>query len=455
MQLTSFSPRKRFKLFEKVVMIHSIVSPDRVVLVDEDGTQRTFEVATLLIHYQSRNLKGLNSEVTEPTTAHVSVAMRLAEDVSEAAKMRGYARRLYLSAIEREGARLHPDNEVLHLALESVRDTLGEPRVPSIATIRRWQSQARRQGGDPASLIPYFERRGGPGKQRMSTTVKRAVDAVIDNLYLTTERLSASKAYSVLEGQLEERNRWAPQKEQLKVPSYSTFRRRIAQRGAFEVDAARQGAVHALTSYRSTGRNTEVYGLNECWEIDHTWLNLFVIDNENGLGLGRPRFTAIVDHFSRAVMGFDVDFTGTSAQAALNCLKQAILPKTYLREQYPEVQSDWPSHGVPLILKCDNGAEFHSQSLRQTCFELGIDVAYCPLKKPWYKGRIERFFRTFNEWALTSLPGASGSSIKERPAGYDPSKGAVMDLHTLRRHLHMWIVDQYMHHDHGGCHESI
>lgn len=91
---------------------------DRVVLVDEDGTQRTFEVATLLIHYQSRNLKGLNSEVTEPTTAHVSVAMRLAEDVSEAAKMRGYARRLYLSAIEREGARLHPDNEVLHLALE-------------------------------------------------------------------------------------------------------------------------------------------------------------------------------------------------------------------------------------------------------------------------------------------------------------------------------------------------
>lgn len=188
------------------------------------------------------------------------------------------------------------------------------------------------------------------------------------------------------------------------MPSYSTFRRRIAQRGAFEVDAARQGAVHALTSYRSTGRNTEVYGLNECWEIDHTWLNLFVIDNENGLGLGRPRFTAIVDHFSRAVMGFDVDFTGTSAQAALNCLKQAILPKTYLREQYPEVQSDWPSHGVPLILKCDNGAEFHSQSLRQTCFELGIDVAYCPLKNLGTRVASSDFFGlSTNGRSLASL----------------------------------------------------
>lgn len=450
MQLTSFTPNKRFTLFEKVFTIRSIIRPDRVVLVDDEGSERVFEMATLLIHYQSRNLRGLKNERGVPPLQKVCVAMRLAADVSEAAKMRGYTRKCYLQAIEREGVHLHPHSEPLRCVLERVRSSLGESRAPSISTLRRWQSQLRRQGDDPSSLIPYFERRGGPGKQRMSDAVKRTIDAVIDNFYLTTERYSTRKAFAFLEGELLERNLWLPASERMKVPSYATFLRSIRRRSGFEVTAAREGSLQALATYRSSGRNTELHGLNECWEMDHTWLDLFIIDDATGLPLGRPRLTVIVDHFSRAVMGFDVDFTGASSQATLNCLKHAISPKTYMREQYPEVVGEWPMYGIPLILKCDNGPEFHSDSLKQACVELGINLKYCPLKKPWYKARIERFFRTFNEWALTGIPGATGSTAHHRRSHYDPSAAAVMTLQDLRKHLHMWIVDQYLVNPHRG-----
>ncbi|WP_019657954.1 DDE-type integrase/transposase/recombinase [Variovorax atrisoli] len=450
MQLTSFTPNKQFRLFLKVVTVRSIIDADRVMLSDEDGNVRPWEIATLHIHYRSGNLKGIKSERPEAREHKVTVAIRLADDVSEVAKRQGYARQQYLEAIEREGLSMRARSEPLDAVLEAVRRRLGQPRAPSVSTLKRWRAQVRSQGDDPAAFMPYFERRGGPGKQRMSPEVKQALNAVLDNFYLTTERYSIKLAYQVFEGGLLEKNKWRPKDQLLRIPSYSTFLRCLRRRPGFEVTAARLGAKHALSTFRSVAKNTEIYGLNECWEIDHTMLDLFVVDEVSGLVLGRPRLTMIIDHFSRAIMGFDVGFSGASSQAALDCLRHAILPKTYLRKDYPEVQGDWPCHGIPMVLKCDNGPEFHSHSFRQACFELGIDLQYCPVKEPRYKARIERLFRTFNESALTGLPGATGSHFYQRTKDSDPAAEALIDLRELRKRLHCWVVDFYMTRGHRG-----
>ncbi|MFM9928155.1 DDE-type integrase/transposase/recombinase [Variovorax sp. H27-G14] len=450
MQLTSFTPNRQFVLFQKVITIRSIIDADRMILADEEGNERLWEIATLHIHYRAGNLKGIKSARRETQERKVCVAVRLAGDVSEAAKMQGYARQQYLRAIERAGLRVRSDSVALREVLEAVRQMLGERRAPSLSTLNRWRARLSAQGGDPAACLPYFERRGGPGKQRMRDEVKQALNAVLDNFYLTTERYSINAAYKVFEGELLEKNKWRPQQHALTIPSYSTFVRCLRRRSGFDVVAAREGAVHALSVFRSSGRNTEMHGLNECWEIDHTTLDLFVVDEESGLPLGRPRVTMAIEHYSRSVMGFDIGFSGTSAQATLDCLKHAILPKSYLREKYPDVQGDWPCHGIPMVLKCDNGPEFHSHSLKQACFELGIDLQYCPIKSPWYKARVERFFRTFSTQALMGLPGATGSHFYTRPKDYDPAAGALIDLKQLQRLLHLWVVDVYMARDHRG-----
>jgi putative transposase len=85
------------------------------------------------------------------------------------------------------------------------------------------------------------------------------------------------------------------------------------------------------------------------------------------------------------------------------------------------------------------------------CF--GIIVQFCPRRKPWYKGKIERFFGTLNSGLLVDMKGKTFSSVMLK-GDYDPAKHAVMTLQTLRRVLHTWIVDIYHQENHAGLSDS-
>jgi len=39
------------------------------------------------------------------------------------------------------------------------------------------------------------------------------------------------------------------------------------------------------------------------WEIDHTLLDVLLVDDETGLIIGRPYITVVLDKFSRMIMG--------------------------------------------------------------------------------------------------------------------------------------------------------
>lgn len=445
MQQISFSPNNRVLLFRQPYQIVSISNRMELVLRDEHGAEKTWELETLIGHY----LQG-NCRVTQRTTTQIGaeparrITTRSISEASEIAKAEAYARREYLSAIEHEGVSLSNDSARLRRVVDGVTQRLGRAKCPSRSSLKNWQRRQRRMGDDPAALVPAFSGRGGPGKCRFSRQAQADMNAVIDNYYLVEGQTSAATAYTHLEGRIAERNQWLPTHAQEPIPSYPTFLRMIHRRDGYVVAAARYGAREADRRYRSTGKNTESYGFNECWEIDHTAIDLFVVDPRTGLPLGRPRFTACIDSFTRCIMGFDLDFTGTTTQAVLSCLKHAILPKSYVRDRYPQVQGEWPCFGIPRVLKCDNGPEFHSQSLRDACLDLGITLQYCPTKKPWFKGRIERFFRTFNEHALAGLPGATGSHLYNRGERTNPANDAVISRKALMEYLHIWIVDVYL-----------
>jgi putative transposase len=84
--------------------------------------------------------------------------------------------------------------------------------------------------------------------------------------------------------------------------------------------------------------------------------------------------------------------------------------------------------------------EFHSSALSDACFELGIELQFCPVRSPWFKGRVERRFGILNLNALTSMPGATGTDLQRRK---DLEKGnlPVIDLELMNTLLHIWIVD--------------
>jgi len=127
----------------------------------------------------------------------------------------------------------------------------------------------------------------------------------------------------------------------------------------------------------------------------------------------------------------------------------AFMPKTELKEQFPSIQNNWHAHGVMRELVVDNGQEFHSTSLENACFSLGIEIHYSARKTPWYKGKIERFLGTLNRAIAHGAPGTTFSNIFEKE-DYNPEKFAIVRYKTLKEIANMWVVDVYHQKVHRG-----
>lgn len=450
MQRISFTPDREVKLFDKVCRVES-VSDQEVVLVRPSGARSTYSLHTLLAHSYAGNLKSC------PQTK----ARRAGEVMLK--PRRSGALLLDLSAKQREAARLRwrllqsigddvpirRGDKQLEAFVEEAAKDLGMPRAPSLPALIRWRRELSRGGHSPQSLAPRYDRRGGKGQLRFDAEVKRELDAVIENFYLTPDGESAKAAYDIFEARLLEQNRWRAAADQLKIPSYSTFLRRIYQYDAYDITAAREGARAAGIKYRHSSLNSELHGFNECWEVDHAKMDILIVDPRSSQVVARPWLTVMIEHRTRSIMGFHISMGGGSTQSVLSCLRHSIRPKTYLKELSPEVQGEWPCFGMPLVVKCDNGPEFHSHTLKAVGEELGIEFIFCPTKKPWFKARVERFFGTLTRGLLQRLPGATGHTTKARKDVGDANL-PVIDLQLLMRLLHVWIVDEYMVANHRG-----
>ena len=46
----------------------------------------------------------------------------------------------------------------------------------------------------------------------------------------------------------------------------------------------------------------------------------------------------------------------------MQCMSHAIVTKDYLKADYPNVENDWDTYGLPEVIVDDNGKEFYSNS---------------------------------------------------------------------------------------------
>src|SRR5260370_5936221 len=166
---------------------------------------------------------------------------------------------------------------------------------------------------------------------------------------------------------------------------------------AFDKHAARYGHQSAVKAFRSVLGNRVTEAPLQRAEIDHTILDLLVVDDVRSLPLGRPYVTACIDHYTRCILGIHISFSPPSYHSVAQCLKHAFLPKVTLRQEYPDIKHEWQAHGVMSELVIDNGMEFHSKNLEKACFSLGIEMHYSARNVPCFKGTIERWFLEVHE----------------------------------------------------------
>lgn len=356
-------------------------------------------------------------------------------------------RRAYVDALHAQN-RINHTKMDLHALTTRVAERIGDAHPPSVTTLYRWIHRLQQSDGDLRALIPNFGARGGHAP-RLADAVLELLESTIQRVYLDRQRRPIRAVHDALLIQIAQANATRPADQQLATPSYATVRRYVRSLPCYEVDQARYGREYARKKFRHSGVTPQVTYLLERTEIDHTPLNLFVIDEETLQVLGRPYVTWMIDCSTRMICGFYVSFGPPSIDAVFRCLKHAIERKDYVRERYPDIVNDWPTYGIPILAVVDNGLEFHAKDLLRATYELGINYQFCPPRTPWFKPMVERSLRALAEQFAHLLPGTSFASWVDR-YGYDPLTEGVVTMSELTHALHVWIIDVYAQSYHRG-----
>ena len=416
------------------------VTPQKQVILERSSDSYTMIVdyEHLLAAYQ----QGQISFVAESDqVVEAKMFSRPITDMPEKLQQQVKRRKHYIDRLTEFGTPTFYKDFIDKVILEAAK-AIGDKQPPSMITLYRWYKKYI-STQDVRVLIPRFDRRG---RLKMSesnyshTLLISTVEAAYKRSPQTTTKTIYNDYINFLA--LENQKRLPVQK--LHVPSERTIRRKLASLGAYELVKLKEGKAMAERKFKTVTSKTVTHQILERVEVDHTPLDLFIIDKNTTQPMGRPTLTIMLDHYSRMVLGYYISFQAPSTAALMGALRHAILPKPKQTNNHGfiEIHHEWESYGVPDLVVADNGFEFHSHDFEAVAFDLGIRIEYCPKREPWYKGAIERFLKTLNYTFASQIPGASFARWQLR-GDYDPLKHILVDFHDLQVLLEKWILDVY------------
>jgi putative transposase len=299
---------------------------------------------------------------------------------------------------------------------------------------------AYEQTGRISSLIPP-KRNGGRGRTRLQPEVEKILCDTIEKFYL-------GKQQRGMEQTCKEVIRLC-RNAGLIPPHENTIRNRINAITNREKVERRRGRRTAKERFDPViGHFPGADWPLAVIQIDHTLLDIILVDDIYRRPVGRPWIALAVDVFSRMVVGFYTSFDPPDAMSVGLCIAHSILSKEKWLAKY-DITTPWPCWGIPRTIHADNAKVFHGNMLKRACEEHGIDLNWRPVATPHWGGHVERLLGTFLK-EIHSLPGTTFSSPKER-GEYDSENKAAMTLPEFEKWLSTFIVEVY----HQRVHSSL
>lgn len=329
------------------------------------------------------------------------------------------------------------------LAAQSIAGTVAVGAVAASLGISRRQvyvliKRLRDGSGLLTDLAPGHSS-GGKGASRLVDEVEDLVRVIVRKQFLTRQKRTVASVHRDIAMEC--------RAQALPVPSRSTVERRIRALNPVEV-GRRRGGPDAVRSLQSAGGDVPVIGtILEQVQIDHTVIDVIVVDERERQPIGRPYLTVAIDVFSRTLVGMVVTLEAPSAVSVGLCLAHAATDKRPWLESLG-VDAPWPMSGKPRQLYLDNASEFKSEALRRGCEQHGIDLAYRPPGRPHYGGIVERVIGTAMQ-QVHELPGTTFSNPVER-GRYDSDRMAMLTLGELEKWLALAVASY-----HGSLHSTL
>ena len=319
------------------------------------------------------------------------------------------------------------------LSLAEAARELGVDRSTAFRWRARFEAERRL-----SALLP--KQPGRPkGHCQVDPRVDELVETQIQTFYLRPERPSIRE--------LVDRIRAECRRIGLPPPNWRTVKLRITRVDARKAMMRREGAAAARAVFTPVVEEYRSAGPLDVVQIDHTIVDLIVVDEVTRTPIGRPVLTLAIDVHTRVVTGFYLGLDHPSILRAGVCVAQSVFEKgTWLAER--GIDLPWPVSGLPRAVHVDNAGEFHSSAFTRTLEDFGVEVIYRPIARPHFGGHIERLIGT-TMGAVHILRGTTFSSVRDR-AAYSSEGRATMTLRELERWLALEIFGKYHHRVHSA-----
>jgi putative transposase len=269
------------------------------------------------------------------------------------------------------------------------------------------------------------------GRHRSKARAHLLADEYVQH-WLSTSQPTASKIY------LDYRDACTGQTQPLSV---SAFRRKIAAVTDKERFERRGEAKFENVAFRVIkGHAPRRTAPLEAVQIDHTQLDVEAVDRFGGV-LGRPWFTAVIDEYTRALVGFYVSMLPPQRFTVGQALARAIFPKDEWLARIG-VEGRWDMQGVPFQIGSDNGSDLAAEDTLNAYKALRVtNVDFRPEGEPQYGAAIERFMGTVATLAK-GIPGYTGPNYTKKPPRSSKSF-PCLTIDDLEAFIARWAVTKY------------
>lgn len=319
----------------------------------------------------------------------------------------------------------------------SIVEAVSKENNIHVSTLYRWVQKFR--AGGTVSSLANKKRDLSSSKSRVGDEIESIIRNKIDTVYLNQDNKSFKRLYQEIEIECYNKG--------IKAPSYNSVKRRLDAREDYDIVSKREGKKTADEKYKSKTGKLKAEMPYDLVQMDHTPLDIILVDEVNRVPFKKPNLTLAIDVYSRMVVGYYLSFDSPSTIAAGQCIANVILPKEKLLSKY-NVDSSWPCWGVMRTIHLDNAKEFRGNTLKKACTDYAINIHFRPVKTPRYGGHIERLLGTFLS-EIHDLPGTTFSNPIMRK-NYNSEKMAAMTITELERWLLIFITKVYHEREHSG-----
>ncbi|WP_343725628.1 DDE-type integrase/transposase/recombinase [Herbaspirillum huttiense] len=377
---------------------------DKVSIKDESGLMQSLTRAQLLNLVKSGEVQGEN--FSKPSTFdEVSQIIALAseEDLREADRR----------------AKVLEDMKAGKTPKECER------------TLRTWRSRMRYSnqllGNDFVGLISRH-RACGNWNRRLSPAVLELIQAVIREFLLGTSAKTKQACYAILCAKCDEAGFIAPSRKTFgkEIRKIATVHAQVRARFGPKAAYALSDIVHWRLDNAVPAHGDRAF---EIAHIDHTQMDVQLVDSVYGEPIGKPWLTVLMDAFTRKVLAFVITLKKPSYLSCMLVMRECIRAH----------------HRVPANIVCDKGSEFFSTYWEVLLARLNVTKKTRPTAKGRYGSVIERLFGKFNTDLLHQLSGNNTPLQNPRAmsGSHDPRKKAIWTLAELTVQFEKYLEETY------------